>query len=78
MAKKVTVLPDKDYNPRNNIQQDISRDISRNQVQEEKHSGIWYWIIGLLLLGLMKAITHSVTSSTKNTSSPTYTNNAYR
>lgn len=83
MAKKVTILPDKDYDPRRNIQSDINQQMQKKNIpqsskQEKNSSGIWYWLIGLLLLGLMKTLTSSIRHSTSKTSAPTYTYNNYR
>lgn len=83
MAKKVTVLPDKNYDPRNNIQSEINKQqIQKRNIpqstREKSGSGIWYWLVGLLLLGLMKALTSSIRHSTSKTNTPTYTYNNYR
>jgi len=74
MAKKVTILPDKDYDPRKNIQSDINqqmqkRNIPQSNKQEKNSSGIWYWLVGLLLLGLMKTLTSSINEIDESDSS---------
>lgn len=83
MAKKVTILPDKDYDPRRNIQSEINKQMQRGNIpqpakEEKRGSSIWYWLVGLLLLGLMKTLTSSIRHSTSKTSTPTYTYNDYR
>ena len=83
MAKKVTILPDKDYDPRRNIQSDINqqmqkRNITQSTKEEKRGSGIWWWLIWLIVMALVKTATKTITDSTRKTNTPTYTyNNSY-
>lgn len=79
MTKKVTNLPKKEYDPSQFVwyKNEPSNNAPKKEIREEKRgSGIWWWLIWLIVMAFVKTATKSITGSTRKTNTPTYTYNS--